>query len=226
MNIAAWATQLPLLLPETLGSVPLPEKELTVLGATYKAPRTTSRPGIRSPLYFWPHQPKVLTSQTRKSETGSSLFSHSGLDGASLENSGGWLSLILTLRVPDKKECAGGIPLPCGHVCRLWFSSLTFIRYLITGDQMELILFLAIGASSDFSSSLELKWSEYLLSADSVSHRCELGGIYLSHLWNRAWRHPSTYKTTSLRCCFICFIEATLWIIFGETDSPLSLQRN
>ena len=52
MNIAAWATQLPLLLPETLGSVPLPEKELTVLGATYKAPRTTSRPGIRSPLYF------------------------------------------------------------------------------------------------------------------------------------------------------------------------------
>lgn len=52
MNIAAWATQLPLLLSETLGSVPLPEEELTVLGATYKAPRTPSRPGIRSPLYF------------------------------------------------------------------------------------------------------------------------------------------------------------------------------
>ena len=52
MNTAAWATQLPLLLPETLGSVPLPKKELTVLGATYKAPHTPSRPGIRSPLYF------------------------------------------------------------------------------------------------------------------------------------------------------------------------------
>lgn len=52
MNIAAWAMQLPLLLPETLGSVPLPEKELTVLGATYKAPRIPSRPGTRSPFYF------------------------------------------------------------------------------------------------------------------------------------------------------------------------------
>lgn len=52
MNTAAWVTQLPLLLPETLGSVPLPEKELTVLGARYKVPQNPSRPGIRSPLYF------------------------------------------------------------------------------------------------------------------------------------------------------------------------------
>lgn len=72
-DIAAWVVQLPLLRPAAFCSLP-PEKELTVLGATHKAPCTPSGPscpGGRSPCSFSPHQPRVLSSQPLQTETGS-----------------------------------------------------------------------------------------------------------------------------------------------------------
>lgn len=72
-DTAARAVQLPLLLPAALCSLP-PEKELTVLGSTHKAPCTPSGPsgpGGRSPRSFSPHPPRVLNSQTPQTETGS-----------------------------------------------------------------------------------------------------------------------------------------------------------
>lgn len=48
-STADWTELFPLLYPATLGSLP-PKKELTVLGATPKAPCTPSSPGGRRPL--------------------------------------------------------------------------------------------------------------------------------------------------------------------------------
>lgn len=110
------ATQLHSSYPKPSAPSPSPRRNSLFWGLHTRRPASPAGPGLG--VHSTSNSTRALTSQTRKSETGSSPFSHSELDGASLENSDGWLSLILTHRVPDK-ECADGIPLPCGHVCRL-----------------------------------------------------------------------------------------------------------
>lgn len=135
-----------ILLPAARGSLP-PEKELTVLGATHKAPCTPSRPscpGGRSQLPPKPSHPTnprspALKPGGQKKEV--ALSYPAGFAGASLGHSDGRLSLILTLRVPYQGERAGGFPFHVlSVVCRLRFTFLTFVRRLITGARLEFIL--------------------------------------------------------------------------------------